>query len=94
MTNEGIARAFAEGETKGRACSMFIDGDTIYSYGYHWPIAKRLSGGVYLMNVNKYSQTTSKQTSKVRYAIQATGGMIQDGKQPEDRRYDLVPLTV
>lgn len=60
MKNSDLARAFAEGATKGKADNMFIDGDTIYSYGYHFPIAKRISKKVVWLNTSKYSVTTSR----------------------------------
>jgi len=41
MNNKQVAGAFARGE-KGKSNNMFINGDKIYSYGYHFTIAKRL----------------------------------------------------
>lgn len=67
MTNEQIARAFANGDTTGYTNNqtLFIEGDTIYSYGHHFPIAKRYNG-IYLFNSKSYSVTTSKHQSLVR----------------------------
>lgn len=53
---------------------LFAEGDTLYSYGYHFPIARRVprTGGrrpVFLFNPNTYSPTTSKHQ---RAAVSAT----------------------
>ena len=41
-SNQAVADAFAHGATKGGVRHLFIEGDTIYSYGHHFPIARRL----------------------------------------------------
>ena len=51
---------------------MFIEGDTLYSYGYHFPLAKRVEGGFWV-NPDRYSVTTSKQQGMVRGAIANAG---------------------
>ena len=65
MTNAQVFNAFINGATSGQNAkrSLFIEGDTLYSYGYHHVIAKRHKGQ---MNVNRTraSVTTSKQTSQ------------------------------
>ena len=70
MTNEKIIASFLNGATTGsnKQGSLFIDGDTLYSYGRHYPLAKRLSGAVWV-NSARYSNTTSKQASLVRSAV-------------------------
>ena len=66
-TNQEVADAFAMGYS-AKSNKMFTDGVTIYSYGYHSPIAKKV--GVYvLFNRTHYSTTTSKHQSHVRRAI-------------------------
>ena len=67
VSNIKLAEMFANGETKGKGSNMFIEGDTIYSYGYHFPIAKRYGkhGIDYLFNGEKYSNSTDKQQSYV-----------------------------
>jgi hypothetical protein len=74
MTNKQIIKAFVSGATKGKNSlgSMFIEGDTLYSYGYHFPLAKRQEGGFWV-NPDKYSVTTSKQQGMVRGAIAISG---------------------
>jgi len=39
---------------------MYIDGDTMYSYGSHFPLVIRLAKGGYLINGDRYSVTTSQ----------------------------------
>jgi len=39
--------------------SLFFEGDVLYSYGYHFPLAVRLDDGFYIVNGDKYSVTTS-----------------------------------
>lgn len=71
MTNKQIVAKFVSGATKGKNStgSMFIEGDTLYSYGYHFPLAKRNADGTFWVNPDRYSVSTSKQQGMVRYAI-------------------------
>lgn len=66
--NSEIARKFAKGALKRTSKHMFIEGDTIYSYSYSYPIAKRWSS-VFLMNSNGYSRTTKRHKSLVYQAL-------------------------
>jgi hypothetical protein len=47
---------------------MFFSGSTIFSYGYHFPIATRVDN-VTFFNLYGYSNTTAKHKSLVRTAI-------------------------
>lgn len=72
MRNSELAYMFARGETDGEVGNMFIRGDTIYSYGYHFPIAKRVirnGATAYLFNSDIYSTSTTQQQSLVLNAI-------------------------
>lgn len=71
-SNYDIAHDFAYGYESGRSCNMFIDGDCIYSYGYHFCIAKRVSPGVILFTTRTYSKSTAKH---VAYTWRATSHM-------------------
>ena len=66
-TNQEVADAWAMGH-RANGNHMFTDGVTIYSYGYHFPIATRVNGYV-LYNRTYYSATTSKHQSHVRRAM-------------------------
>lgn len=62
------------GRIRNGSSNIFAEGDTIYSYGYHFPIARRVetnAGGevVYLFNPGRYSVTTSGHISAARAAI-------------------------
>lgn len=57
-SNSEVVQAFREGNGEARAGSIFAEGDTLYSYGHHFPLALRLSE-LYLINADKYSITTS-----------------------------------
>jgi len=74
-----IAEMFAEGATSGTTSngSLFIEGDTIYSYGHHFPIAfldrnKRIA----YFNKDSYSHTTSCQQGIVKRNLMARGFAI------------------
>ena len=66
-TNQEVADAWAMGYS-AESNNMFTDGETIWSYGYHFPIATRKNGHV-LFNHTRYSTTTSKHQSHVRRAM-------------------------
>lgn len=81
MTNQKVATRFAEGGTKGHSLNMFIEGDTIYSYGYHFPIARRTGkeynhAPVVLFNKNGYSHTTSNHKGHVYWALRNLGYFV------------------
>ncbi len=56
-------------QDSGRGSNLFFEGNTIYSYGYHFLIAKHIKPGIVLFNANSYSQSTAKHKSIVRGAI-------------------------
>lgn len=56
--------------------NLFAEGDTIYSYGYHFPIARKLptirgKGQRALLTTSTYGVTTAKHISAVRWALVA-----------------------
>jgi hypothetical protein len=67
-TNYDVAHEFAYGSTDAKTANMFIVGDCIYSYGYHFCIAKRVGRGHLLFTTRSYSNTTAKHISYVRQA--------------------------
>lgn len=68
MNIKQVMEAFVNGARKGKAASVFIEGDAIYSYGYHFPLAVRTANG-FLVNKDKYSVTTSKQQTFLKQAL-------------------------
>lgn len=71
VSNYEVAKLYAEGKTKGKSNNVFIDGDTIYSYGHHFPMAKRVNEPDidYLYNSCSYSPSTGKHQSYVRHCL-------------------------
>ena len=69
-SNYDIAHDFAYGRDCGRSYNMFINGDCVYSYGYHFCIAKRVDNGTILMTTRGYSNSTAKH---INYVERATG---------------------
>lgn len=58
---------FKEGKVTGKSSSMFIEGDTLYSYGHHFPLLERMQHwgeDKFLMNADRYSVTTSGHQSR------------------------------
>jgi len=68
MKNKNVCELFAQGETEGKTQHLFIEGNVIYSYGYHFPLSVRLFGG-YVVNSDGYSVTTSKHKTELLRAI-------------------------
>lgn len=57
-------------QSYGRCGNVFFENGIIYSYGYHFPIAKHVEGkNAILMTTRGYSNTTAKHISKVRQSI-------------------------
>jgi hypothetical protein len=67
--NSEIAEIFAQGSRAAHSKNMFIDGDTIYSYGHHFPIAKRFDAGGFIFTTSGYSVSTSIHKGHVRRAL-------------------------
>lgn len=68
--NRGVARAFAERRAATNSNGQFFspDGNVIYSYGPHWPLAAWVNSGLHI-NDDRYSTTTSKHRSFVISAL-------------------------
>lgn len=68
MTIQDLMRKFVQGETKGKASSVSIEGNKLYSYST--VICYRDNIGSYVMNTDKYSRTTSRQQTWLRWALE------------------------
>ncbi len=70
-THNEVAHAWAHQTGKQRrGFNMYYEGDTIYSYGRHFPIARIVSiGGPVLFTTKSYSISTSKHKSYVWRAV-------------------------
>ena len=68
--HDEVAHYFANQiQSSGSASRMFFEGNTIFSYGHHFEIAKIVKSGVILFTENSYSSSTSGHKSIVRSAI-------------------------
>lgn len=76
MSNKTLAEKFANGATRGNGSHLFIEGDTIYSYGYHFAVARRTGEKTANLTARKYSQSTSVHTGHVRTALVRAGYSI------------------
>ena len=56
-------------QPEGKSGNIFFVGDTIYSYGYHFPVAKIVSKTTILLTTASYSVSTAKHMSIIRSAI-------------------------
>lgn len=56
-------------QSEGKASNMFFESGIIYSYGYHFPIAKHIKKDVILFTSDNYSVSTSQHKSIVRQSI-------------------------
>lgn len=68
-SNWDVAHRWMSGQgTRCTGSNMFFEGDEIFSYGYHFVIARKWNG-VILLNDDTYSSSTAKHQSYVRAAI-------------------------
>jgi hypothetical protein len=56
----------------GRGSNIFFKGKTIYSYGYHFPVASIVQPGIILFTTNDYSKATAKHKSFIIRSIPQT----------------------
>ena len=69
-TNSEIAHIWANELTyKGQQGNLFFQGKTVYSYGYHFAIAKHIDYKTVLITTRGYSNSTSKHIQLVKQAI-------------------------
>jgi hypothetical protein len=73
MNNTQVAHKFAHGSAASGSNFFSPDGETLYSYGHHFPVARRLSApgepGRFLLTSRGYSQSTSRHISYAHRAI-------------------------
>jgi len=72
MNHSQVAHAWAH-KRSAKGCNMFTDGETIYSYGHHFAIAKHMENGAVLFNSASYSNSTAKHQCRVRSAMNGNG---------------------
>lgn len=59
IKNLDICSDFINGAEEGKGSNLFIEDNTLYSYGRHFPLAKRTPQGM-LFNPTRYSNSTAK----------------------------------
>lgn len=72
FNNQELCHVWAsrsQSEGKNANGSFYFEGDTIYSYGPHFPIASFVDDDTVLMTNQSYSNTTAKHIANVRWAI-------------------------
>jgi hypothetical protein len=71
FNNRELCHVFmSQSQESGRGSNMFFEGDTIYSYGGHFPLAKIFKNEkVVYFNSARYSKSTSKHQSYMSSAI-------------------------
>lgn len=69
MNGEEVAHLWAnKSRSSAKASNFYFNGDTIYSYGSHFPIARHHKVGCVLMTTRSYSSSTNRHISYVRNA--------------------------
>lgn len=61
----------------GQCGDIFFEGDVIYSYGRHFPMAAHAAEGIVLLTTRKYSVSTAKHLSLVRWATPLSYRVIE-----------------
>jgi len=62
MKAEILIKQFIENNNiKLKNENLFCEDNVLYSYGYHFPLALKLNDGFIVVNLSKYSSSTSKQ---------------------------------
>ena len=82
MSNRKLAEKFAAGATRGNGSHLFIEGSTIYSYGYHFAVARRTGDKTANLTTRKHSQSTSVHTGLVHGALLRAGYSITNTDNP------------
>ena len=104
MTNADLAKKYADGAKKGTVGNMYIKGDTIYSYGSHFPISRKLDGRgdnipetvtfngkpVALFTSQDYSVTTARHKSHVFSALKQAGYELIEVSDVSDPGREIV----
>jgi hypothetical protein len=97
MNNREVAHLWAnQSRASGKGSNFFFEGPTIYSYGYHFPIARHV-GSVILFTTDSYSSSTAKHKAYTRQAI-ADCEMVIDvpdvtAESPEEHARNLAAVV-
>ena len=79
MNRTQVAEAFAsQSLPRGRASALYFDGPVAFSYGEHFPLAVITGPKAATVNVDKYSVTTGRHKSMIRFALTQAGFTITE----------------
>jgi hypothetical protein len=81
VKNNDVVEEFVKGSHDFGSKNLFIEGNVIYSYSHQFIVAIRLTDEdgnyKYIINIDKYSQTTSRHQSAVLRAIGGDANVIK-----------------
>ena len=84
MNNTQVAHLWASGsKASGKGSNFYFEGGTIFSYGSHFPIARRITEGFYLITEKGYSNSTSRHISYTRKAIPSFAKLFSVENRPD-----------
>jgi len=93
MNNEQVAHLWAnKSRSAAKGSSFYFDGDTIYSYGAHFPIARHYKG-VVLYTSRTYSVTTAKHKGIVCSAMSHLESFMVDDVTKDPSGADVKGYT-
>ena len=76
-TNEQVIKVFNEqSQYEGRANRLYFEGDILYSYGRHYPLAIFTPYDFVLINDDGYSPTTNKHIGLARAIVKSKKQML------------------
>ena len=94
MKNKQVCEDFAQGNADSKTKHLFIEGNILYSYGYHYPLCVRLADG-YIINSSGYSNTTARHTGEIVRATTNTANLkeLQKAKKQDDYKHIIFMET-
>lgn len=92
-SNAECIHVFAQNiQSQGKANSVFFYGDTLYSYGYHFPLAKFINDNLVWINDTSYSNSTSKHQNLCYNAFRQYQVILESNHNIEKVVYHLKHL--
>ena len=83
MNNQQVAHLWASGsKASGKGSNFYFEGDTIF-YGSHFPVARRITEGFYIIPEKGYSNSKSRHISCTRRAIPGFARVFSVENRPD-----------
>ncbi len=90
MNNKQVAHLWAnQSKQSAKGSNFYFEGNTIYSYGRHFPIAKIMNENLIFFTTRKYSNTTSKHKVYTFSSIDRTKYKILEVKHVIDHEKEV-----